>query len=146
MLCKYRKQNKAMGIIFLSLGIVSVIFGIVMARTVSDEQHNLEMLSGMLCGLGAAFIVLAGGGLLRIKFGSQAKLKQEEIELTDERNVRIMQSAYVIAATAAITVFATLSFVFVGMGYRVPGIIMIASLYVVIVVFLIAHRIYSKKM
>lgn len=146
MLCKFGKQNKKFLGAVVIMGAVSLVFGILFARSLSDEEHSLMMLAGMFSGAGAGIMAVAIFFWIRSKVLSPEKLKQKEIEKNDERNVQINNAAFTVVAATANLTFAVLAFVLMGMGYMVPSLIMVACVYLQLAVFLIAHRIISRKM
>ena len=146
MLCKFGKQYKKVLSGMVVLGIVSLIFGILFARSLSDDQNNLQMLAGMFTGAGTGIIAVAIFFWIRSKIVSPEKLKQKEIEKNDERNIQISRAALSVVAMTSNLTFAILAFVLMGMGYMVPALIMVACIYLQVAIFLIANRIISRKM
>lgn len=145
MYCKLVRSTKiCAGSIFI--GIITVIFSLVCFMNGSDESHNFNMLMGMFCGLGSTATVLGIIKLIHYKRTPVAKLKQEEIELKDERNIEILRIAYTVSSSAASLLFAAMAFVFVGLNYIIPSYICIGALWIQILVFSIAHRYFSRKM
>jgi hypothetical protein len=139
-------KNTKFKITLLIVGVVSLLFGVI------GEYHHLatsgsqEMLFGMFTGAGTAWIVVGIIAILRSKFMSKEKLRQEEINIKDERNIQIYRASYTIANTACTVLFAVMGFLFVGLGYQVPGLISIGALWVQVIVFLISYFYYRKKM
>lgn len=133
-------------IVSLAVGAISFLFGIIGHYNNFATSGNESMLLGMFTGFGAAWIILGIIFLLRNKFMSKEKLKQEQINLKDERNVQIYRASFANANTACTVLFALMAFLFVGLGYRVPGLIAVGALWVQTVVFLVSHFYYSKKM
>ena len=146
MLCKFGKTNKkvlsGMGV----FGVVSLIFGIVFANSLSDDQRSLMMLAGMFSGAGTGIIAVAIFFWIRGKVLSPEKLKQKAIEKNDERNVQITRTALTVVAITSNLTFAVLAFVLMGMGYMVPALIMVGCIYLQLGIFLIANNVISRKM
>jgi hypothetical protein len=145
MFCKSVKSNRYW-FTWSIVGIISLLFGIVGYKSGWSSTGNGEMLLGMFTGLGAAFAATSIFRLLHRKFTPAAKLKQEEIDLKDERNVQILRAAYTIANTAASLLFAVLTFIFVWLDYRVPAFITIGALWIQVIVFFLSYTYFSKKM
>ncbi len=145
MFCKSVKSNRYW-ITLLIVGIVSLVFGAVGYKSGLSTSGNEDMLLGMFTGLGSAFAAIAIYRLLHKKFASKEKLKQEEIDLKDERNIQILKAAYTIANTAASFLFAVLAFIFVWLDYRVPAFITIGALWLQEIVFFLSYSYFSKKM
>lgn len=145
MYCKSVRSTKIWtGIIFI--GIITLIFSVLCYRNATGFSSNFSMLMGMFSGLGGAFTAIGIIKFIHYKRTPAAKLKQEEIELKDERNVEILRLAYTVSNSASSVLFAVMAFVFVWLDYKVPAFICIGALYVQIVVFLIACRHFSRKM
>lgn len=104
------------------------------------------MLLGMFTGFGAAWIVVGIIAICRNKFMSKEKLRKEEINLKDERNIQIYRMSFTNANFACSVIFALMAFLFVGLGYKIPGLISIGALWVQTFVFLVSYFYYSKKM
>ena len=127
-------------------GVVSLIFGIVFANSLSDDQRSLMMLAGMFSGAGTGIIAVAIFFWIRGKVLSPENLKQKAIEKNDERNVQITRTALTVVAITSNLTFAVLAFVLMGMGYMVPALIMVGCIYLQLGIFLIANNVISRKM
>jgi hypothetical protein len=92
MLCKVIK-NKRYWYFLMLAGAVSASFGIIGILTEPDVACNIAMLLGMFTGIGAALLVFGVIRLLYMKFAPAAKLKAEEINMKDERNVQVGRAA-----------------------------------------------------
>lgn len=145
MFCKSVKSTRYW-FTWLIVGMISMLFGIVGYKSGWSSAGNGDMLLGMFTGLGAAFAATSIYRLLHRKLSSAEKLKQEEIDLKDERNVQILRVAYTVANTAASLLFAVLTFVFVWLDYRVPAFITIGALWIQVIVFFLSYAYFSKKM
>ena len=95
---------------------------------------------------GFGIIAVAGFMLVRSKVVSPQKLMQEEIEREDERNIAISRAAGLAGFFAGVGLFAVLAFVFMGLGYRVPSFVCVGGIYVLVAGYLVARRVYAKKM
>ena len=145
MLCK-SYQNKKFYIGLIIIGFLSIIFGVIFDQFIPENAHNLSMTAGMLSGIGGAFIAIGVIRLIKFKKSSPEKLKAQEIEFRDERNIQILRATYSVVAAASILIFATLAFVFLLLNYMVPAWITISCIYVEVVIFFIAYKIISSKM
>lgn len=145
MLCKTYK-NKQFYIGLIVLGIISLLFGILFNINLPEERHNLSMFSGMLTGIGGAFLVVGIVRLIKLKISSPEKLKEEEIEKNDERNVLILRKSYSITAVSSLFLFIALIFTFLLLDYMIPAIITIACLYIEIAIFFLSYMRISAKM
>jgi Ca2+/Na+ antiporter len=145
MFCKSIKSNK-FWVTLVGVGIISFIFGLVGNMGVPDEAGNISMVMGMFTGLGSAFIAIGIVKLIHYKRSSAIKLKQEEIELKDERNIQILRVAGSVANATASALFAIMAFVFVFLDYRIPAFVCLGALYVHLLVFFISYKYYSSRM
>lgn len=145
MFCKLKKRNDFWATL-VGVGVITFIFGIVCTVRIPDAVNNSNMFMGMITGIGSAFIGIGIFKLIHYKRTSIAKLKQEEIELNDERNIQIMRIAYSVANTAATVLFAVMAFVFIWFDYKIPAFISIGALYIQLLVFSIAYKYFSRKM
>jgi hypothetical protein len=132
--------------IFIAVGVVSLVFGILSTLKFSGNNDNLSMLEGMFSGFGFGMFLVGLVMWIRLKLTPPEKLKQEEIERKDERNQQILRSAYSVSNAAAIGIFAVLAFIFAGLGYKIPAIICVGGMYVQVLTFYIAFRYFRTKM
>ena len=145
MLCKsYRNSNFYIGLI--GIGILSFVLGIIFKANIPESSHNLSMLSGMLTGIGGAFVVVGLIRFIKFKISSPEKLKAEEIEKRDERNILIFRKSYTLVAVSSIFLFIAITFLFLALDYMIPAFIAIACLYVEIAIFFISYVRISAKM
>lgn len=145
MLCKFIKGEKYWKILIV-IGFISVLFGIISKGMIPDNIHNLSMFSGMITGLGGAFLGIGIYRLIGLRTKSQQKLKQEEIELNDERNIQILRISHTAANVTATILLGVMSFIFVFLDYIIPAFILIAAIYIQLMAFSLAYKHYSKKM
>ena len=145
MFCKSVKSNK-FWVTLVIVGVITFIFGVVCDIRIPNDVNNLNMLMGMFTGLGSAFVAIGIVKLIHYKRTSVVKLKQEKIELNDERNIQILRIAYSVASTIASVLFAIMSFVFIWLDYKIPAFISIGALYVQLLSFFIAYKHFSRKM
>lgn len=145
MYCKSIKSNRFWTTL-VAIGFITLIFGVVVYKDLPDSEHNMSMLMGMFSGLGSAFMAIGIVKLIHYRRTPAEKLKQEEIELKDERNIQILRIAYTIANTTATILFGLMAFIFVWLDYRIPAFISIGALYIQIITFFISYKYYNKKM
>lgn len=130
----------------VAIGFITFIFGVVMYKGSPDSEHNMSMLMGMFSGLGGAFVAIGIAKLIHNKRTPVEKLKQEEIDIKDERNIQILRIANSIANTTATILFGLMAFIFVWLDYRIPAFISIGAMYIQLIAFFIAYKYYNKKM
>lgn len=101
---------------------------------------------GMFSGLGGAFTAIGIVKLIHYKRTPPTKLKEEEIELNDERNIQILRISYSVANVTATVLFVVMAFVFVWLDYRIPAFISIGAIYIQMLAFFIANKYFKGKM
>lgn len=139
------KSNKFWSTLVI-VGIITFIFGVVCTKRIPADADNLNMLVGMFTGLGASFTAIGIVKLIHYKRTSVVKLKQEEIELKDERNIQILRAAYSVGYAVDSVLFAIMAFVFLWLDYKIPAFISIGALCVQLLAFLITYKYFSSKM
>ncbi len=140
------KGNKTYWYLLILAGVVSFAFGVIGSIRGLAISGNSSMLLGMFTGIGAAFIAVSIFRLIHRRFTPAKKLKEEEINLKDERNVQVLRAAYAVANMAASLLFAVMVVAFVWINYRIPAFIAVGAIWVQVVVFLISCRVLNKKM
>ena len=145
MFCKSVKSNQYW-MTLLVVGTISLVFGVVGYKCGLVLSDNGDMLLGMFSGLGSALIVIGVIRLLHNKFSSAQKLKEEEINLKDERNIQILRAAFTFANGASTILFAVMAFVFIWLGYRIPAFIAVGALWIQVIAFFISYAHYNKIM
>ncbi|MFA9398526.1 MAG: hypothetical protein ACERKV_09705 [Clostridiaceae bacterium] len=145
MFCKSVK-NSEFWIALVVIGVISLVFGIISNGMIPDGSNNLNMLMGMFTGLGASFTAIGTFKLIHIKRASAAKLKQEEIDLKDERNIQVLRISYTVASATASVLFSIMIFLFVFLNYITASFICLGALYIQILAFFISYKYFSKKM
>ena len=145
MFCKSMKNDKFF-VTLVVVGSITLIFGILGNIRITGNAGNLNRLMGMFSGLGCAFIGIGSVKLIHNRRTSVAKLKQEEIELKDERNIQILRIAYSVANTIATVLFALMAFLFTFLNYIIPAFISIGALYIQLLGFFISYKYFKRKM
>lgn len=145
MFCKSVKY-KWFWYVMIVIGAIALIFGIVGSNIIPDEQHNLDMLMGMFFGLGSVFVIIGCIRVIYYKRASSEKLKKQEVELNDERNIQILRAANSVANVTGIILFAVMVFVFVGLDYIVPAFISIGAMFVQGLILFVSKRYIGKRM
>ena len=145
MFCKSGKGKRVLPL-FIVVGLVLLIFGVVYARRLPADASNINMLMGMFAGLGSALAAIGVIKLIHYKKAPDEKLKKEEIELKDERNVQILRAAYSVSSATATVLFAAMAFIFVWLNYFVPAFISLGAMLVQRLVFFIASKYFKERM
>ena len=145
MLCKVINNKRGWVLVMLA-GAVSAAFGITGISMEPDATGNIAMLLGMFTGLGTVLFLFSLIRVLYLHLAPASKLKAEEINRKDERNIQVSRAAAMAAFVAATLLCAVMAFVFVWLGYRVPAYIAVGAIWVQVIVFLIAQKTYESKM
>lgn len=145
MFCKSIKNHRFWKTLIV-VGIIKLIFGIVGYTMTLDNVHNINMLMGMFSGMGGAFITIGVIKLIRYKRLTAEKLREEEIELNDERNIQVLRAAYTIGNMIATILFVAIAFIFVWLDYIIPAFISIGAMYIQWLGFFLAYKYFNASM
>lgn len=146
MLCKNTTWKNTISILVLILGVVSFVFGLLGFLIGQPEEHHLNTLLGMFTGFGFGIGAVAVFQLIRKRVTPKEKLEQEQIEREDERNRALNASAASVGYMTAVVLLAAFSFLFMGMGNRLPSYVCILGIYVLVASYAIARRVLAKRM
>jgi hypothetical protein len=127
-------------------GAVIAAFGVYAQLTLTEAEHNLNMLSGMFTGFGAVLLVFGGWRFIRRRLVSPEVLQQEEIERSDERNRMISMLAASVSYAVLQGLLAVMAFLFVALGYPLPGLIAAGAMCLSALTLLLATRHYRRKL
>lgn len=127
------------------LGLISLVIGIIMITRLSEDSHGADMAAGMLCGMGTCFIIIFIIRKVQEHFYPE-KVKKDEIEKSDERNIQVTRAAFTVLGTVAILYMTGMTLAMAFMDFIVGTYISIAGIYVCAISFFIAYRIYQKRM
>ena len=145
MFCK-SIRNRKLWKIYAVIGIITIIFsGLLSQYSSAGNTHNGIMLIGMFSGLGSSLLTIGVVNLIRSKRIPEQKLKKQEIELRDERNIQILRLSYSVGNMTASLLLAIMAFMFVAMNYIVPAAVCIGAIYIQWLGVTIAGKYYSKK-
>ena len=140
------KEKKIYLIIAGLVGAATCAFGLVgmfgLPETVSAGN---DMFMGYCTGFGGTLLLISVVCLIVNALTPKDKQKEQMIEATDERNVLIRRSSCCAAYFAAIICDVIMAFVFIGLGYVMPALIAIGSMYVTVITLLVAQCILRKK-
>ncbi|MDR1157794.1 MAG: hypothetical protein LBK75_05725 [Oscillospiraceae bacterium] len=128
------------------LGAVIAAFGVYAQLTLTEVEHNMNMLFGMFTGFGVALLVSSGWRLIRRRLASPEALQREEIEHSDERNRMIAMLAASVSYAVSQGFLAVMAFLFVAIGYPLPGLIAAGALCLSALTLLLATRHYRRKL
>lgn len=95
--------------IMLAIGAVMVLLGAVAAYLLPDDMHLATRIAGFVSGVGSSLVLMAGVILFRRWRLGEARAKDSELTLNDERGLAIAYKAQSIAAIAAIFALAVVT-------------------------------------
>ncbi|MEA5015132.1 MAG: hypothetical protein VB099_11275 [Candidatus Limiplasma sp.] len=147
MLCKMKPNTKTWFFI-MGVGLVSLAFGLLayLLPSAGSGQPHLDTLLGMFSGFGAGLMAVALFKLIRGKLISPQKREEEEIQQQDERTLAVTRAAHTVGFFAGAAMLAILIFLFTYLNDRLASYLCLGALYVQMIVFLVAYRVYNKKM
>lgn len=147
MLCKMKPNAKAWFFV-LGVGVVSLAFGVLayLFPSAGAGQHHLDTLLGMFAGFGAGLTAVALFMLIRNKFLSPQKREDEEIAKQDERTLAVTRAAHGVGNIAGAALWVVLAFLLTYLDLRLAAFLCIAALYAQMIAFLVAYRVYNKRM
>ena len=130
----------------LVVGIVLIIGGAIAAWLLPEEAHLATRFAGMFSGAGAAFAVIGGAMLLRRARLGEARARDSELAMNDERGLAVAYKAQSVAAIAAI--FALIAIMITALVrddyfYMTMSCMLCCA---VALIKLVAWHIYNKKM
>ena len=100
MKCKLT-NNKSMKTLLIA-GVALIVIGAAAAWLLPEEAHLATRLAGFVNGAGAALAVLAAAMLLRRRRLGEARAKDTELTMSDERGIAVAYKAQSVAAIAAV--------------------------------------------
>lgn len=141
-------MNNKTRVTFIFIGVVGVLL-LILGTAVFTSQE-LKMASGLCFGIGSAMLVLGIGNLLRsfiVSKDEYEKIKQvKDIEVNDERNIRIREKTGYMTAKVMNYVICALVLVLAFMKVDRIVIIVVASLILIeFVLVIMFSNYYSKK-
>lgn len=142
-------MTKTKKIILLALVLVLGLASIYVAIFVIKDTH--KSIAGAMLGIGAAASALSLGGLAQNIFIPKSVLQQQkqqkEIEVNDERNIRIREKAGLVISRIMFYMIIAVLWVFVFMDVDMWIILLMTGMLVMYIVMLIVlTNYYSKRM
>ena len=142
--CKLYNAKQLKGL--LVVGLVLAALGAAAGYLLPEEEHLATSIAGMLSGVGSSLMMIGGIFLLRRWRLGEARAKDAELAMTDERGMAVAYKAQSVAAIAA--VFALVAMTLAGLlrGENFYAFFGSALLCAVALVKLAAWMIYNKTM
>ena len=142
-------KNKVLNFIPVIIGIILVITGMVILKTLSAQQGIIKALPYICLGAGCGIFGHGIGNIIsnRVIKNDPNLQKQLEIEQKDERNIAVANKAKARAYDLMLYVFGALMLSFALMGTDLTSILLLVFSYLLIVGFYIYYHVkYDKEM
>lgn len=130
----------------LVVGLVLMAAGAVAGYMMPDEAHLATSMAGMASGVGSSFALIGGVLLLRRWWLGEARARDAELAMTDERGMAVAYKAQSVAAIAAVLAMIAMMVTALMRGdefYAVMGSMLLCA---VAVIKLVAWHIYNRTM
>ena len=88
--------------VMLGVGLVLVVLGAAAAYMLPEEAHLATRVAGFVAGLGSSLAIMGGALLLRRWRLGEARARDSELAMTDERGLAVAYRAQSVAAIAAV--------------------------------------------
>ena len=141
------KMNDAKQLrMLLVVGLVLMAAGAVAGYMMPDEAHAATSMAGMVSGVGSSFALIGGVLLLRRWRLGEARARDAELAMTDERGMAVAYKAQSVAAIAAVIAMIAMMVTALMRGdefYAVMGSMLLCA---VAVIKLVAWHIYNRTM
>ena len=106
---KCKLSNKKNMTVMLITGIALSVLGAVVAYLLPEEMHLATRIAGFVCGIGSSLTLLAGVMLLRCWRLGEARARDAELAMNDERGIAVAYKAQSVAAIAGVAALIILS-------------------------------------
>ena len=100
MRCKLTEKKRMK--VMLIVGLILTALGSAAAFFMPDEAHMATRVAGFAAGLGFSLAVMSGAVLIRRRRLGEARAKDAELAMTDERGLAVAYRAQNVAAVAAV--------------------------------------------
>ena len=100
MKCKLTEKKRMK--VMLIVGLILTALGSAAAFFMPDEAHLATRVAGFAAGLGFSLAVMSGAVLIRRRRLGEARAKDVELAMTDERGLAVAYKAQNVAAVAAV--------------------------------------------
>ena len=130
----------------LGIGLAALAAGALAGYLLPDEAHLATRIAGFVSGLGSAFAIMGGVLLLRRWRLGEARARDFELSMTDERGLAVAYKAQSVAAIAAVIAMVAMMLTALVRGddfYAVMGSMLLCA---VALIKLAAWHIYNRKM
>jgi hypothetical protein len=142
-------KRNAMDYIITAIGILILVSGLFLVKTITDPQGIMKALPYICVGLGCGIFGHGMGNVIsrEVLKNSPKIQKQLEIDKNDERNVAIGNSAKAKAYDMMIFVFGALMLSYALMGTGIIIVLLLVFSYLFVVIYGLYYRFkYNKEM
>ena len=143
---KCRLNNQKMMKALLAAGLVLMAAGALAGYLLPEEMHLATSIAGMASGMGSSFALIGGVFLFRRWRLGEARAKDAELTMTDERGLAVAYKAQSAAAIAAVFALVAMMLTALVRGDEFYAIMGSALLIAVALVKLAAWYIYNRAM
>ena len=130
----------------LIVGLVLLAAGALAGYLLPEEAHLATSIAGMASGMGSSFALIGGVLLLRRRRLGEARAKDFELVMTDERGLAVAYKAQSAAAIAAVFAMIAMMLTALARGDEFFALLGAFLLCAVALVKLAAWHIYNRKM
>ena len=130
----------------LIVGLVLLTTGALAGYLLPEEAHLATSITGMASGMGSSFALIGGVLLLRRRRLGEARAKDFELVMTDERGLAVAYKAQSAAAIAAVFAMIAMMLTALARGDEFFALLGAFLLCAVALVKLAAWHIYNRKM
>lgn len=142
--CGMNDTKKLKALLFA--GLILMAAGALAGYLLPEEAHTATSIAGMASGMGSSFALIGGVLLLRRRHLGEARAKDAELAMTDERGVAVAYKAQSVAAIAAVFGMIAISLAALVRGDEFYALLSSFLLCAVALIKLAAWYIYNKKM
>lgn len=132
--------------ILLIAGLVLMAVGAIVGYLLPEEAHLATSIAGMASGVGSSFTLIGGVMLLRRWRLGEARARDAELAMTDERGMAVAYKAQSVAAIAAILAMIAMMLVALVRGDEFYALMGSVLLIAVALIKLAAWYIYNRTM
>lgn len=132
--------------ILLIAGLVLIAVGAIVGYLMPEEAHLATRIAGMASGMGSSFTLIGGVMLLRRWRLGEARARDAELAMTDERGMAVAYKAQSVAAIAAVFAMIAMMLVALVRGDEFYALMGSVLLIAVALIKLAAWYIYNRTM
>ena len=144
MKCRLTEKKKLTAM--MVVGLVLMALGGIAGYLLPEEEHLATRIAGFVSGIGSAFMLTGGVLFLRRWKLGEARAKDAELAMTDERGMAVAYKAQSVAAVAAVLALVGISLVALVRGDELYAFVCSGLLIAVALIKLAAWYFYNKTM